>query len=232
MVCCKCNRSGYCWNCVCVKANRTCVDCLPDKLGQYTNKSTTNENSISIVGVLPPPPCDPTYVCPFESSNLKPIDAISQPSNLDSSYPTLPVYPPMSSPTFTWGNLSGPEFATLLDTTYSEVVHWRRNYFSVPLGKAGRDFLSELSRLYLAYGSASTLKSVALTHGLSRKWTYFSRVVQKINHLLVPLDDLLRTNLIPAITGRSPPNELEYDLFALPAWLGGLGDTYSLQECL
>ena len=162
MVCCKCNRSGYCWNCVCVKANRTCVDCLPDKLGQYTNKSTTNENSISTVGVLPPPPCDPTYVCPFESSNLKPIDAISQPSNLDSSYPTLPVYPPMSSPTFTWGNLSGPEFATLLDTTYSEVVHWRRNCFSVPLGKAGRDFVSELSRLYLAYGSASTLESVAL----------------------------------------------------------------------
>ena len=161
MVCCKCNRSGYCRNCVCVKANRTCVDCLPGKLGQCTNKSTTNENSITTVGVLPPPP--------FESSNLKPIHAtsqptgaISQPSNLASLYPTLPVYPPMSSPTFTWGNLSGPEFATLLDTTYSEVVHWRRNCFSVPLGKAGRDFVSELSRLYLAYGSASTLESVAL----------------------------------------------------------------------
>ena len=149
----------------CVKANRTCVDCLPGKLGQCTNKSTTNENSITTVGVLPPPPCDSTYVCPFESSNLiKLIDAITQPSNLNSSYPRLPVYPPMSScsPTFTWGNLSSPEFATLLDTTYSEVVHWRRNCFSVPLGKAGRDFVSELSRLYLAYGSASMLESVAL----------------------------------------------------------------------
>ena len=37
------------------------------------------------------------------------------------------------------------------------------------------------------------------------------------------MDDFLRTNLIPAITGRSPPNDLEYDLFALPAQLGGLG---------
>ena len=55
----------------------------------------------------------------------------------------------------------------------------------------------------------------ALTHGLLRKWTCRSRVVPKINHLLVPLDDLLRTNLIPAITGRSPPNDLEYDALAL-----------------
>ena len=62
-----------------------------------------------------------------------------------------------------------------------------------------------------------------LTHGLLRKWIYLSRVVPKINHLLVPLDDLLRTNLIPAITGRPPPNDLEYDLLALPARLGGLG---------
>ena len=68
----------------------------------------------------------------------------------------------MSSPTFTWGNLSGPEFDKLLNTTYDEVVHWRRNCFSVPFGKAGRDFASELSRLYLAYGSASTLEAVAL----------------------------------------------------------------------
>ena len=82
--------------------------------------------------------------------------------NPDSSSPQLPEYSPMSSPTFTWGNLSGPEFDKLLDATYDEVVHWRHNCFSVPFGKAGRDFVSELSRLYLAYGSASTLEAVAL----------------------------------------------------------------------
>ena len=63
----------------------------------------------------------------------------------------------------------------------------------------------------------------ALTHGLLSKWTYLSRVVPDISHLLVPLDDVLRTNLIPAITGRPPPNDLECDLFALPARHGGLG---------
>ena len=41
----------------------------------------------------------------------------------------------------------------------------------------------------------------ALTHGLLSKWTYLSRVVPDISHLLVPLDDVLRKNLIPAITG-------------------------------
>ena len=63
----------------------------------------------------------------------------------------------------------------------------------------------------------------ALTHGLLSKWTYLSRVVPDISHLLVPLDNVLRTNLIPAITGRPPPNDLEYDLFGLPARHGGLG---------
>ena len=63
----------------------------------------------------------------------------------------------------------------------------------------------------------------ALTHGLLNKWTYLSRVIPNISHLLVPLDDVLRTTLIPAITGRPPPNDLEYYLFALPARHGGLG---------
>ena len=38
-----------------------------------------------------------------------------------------------------------------------------------------------------------------------------------------PLDEALRTKLIPALTGRPPPNNLECMLFALPARLGGLG---------
>ena len=71
----------------------------------------------------------------------------------------LPVYPSLSPPTFTWGSLSGADFSELLDSTYSEVIHWRRNCFSVPTGKVGRDFVSELAR---AFGSASALESVAI----------------------------------------------------------------------
>ena len=50
----------------------------------------------------------------------------------------------------------------LLDPIYAEVVHWRSKCFSIPFGKTGRDFVRELSRLYLAFGSASTLEAVAL----------------------------------------------------------------------
>ena len=63
----------------------------------------------------------------------------------------------------------------------------------------------------------------ALTHGLLSKWTYLSRVTPNIGHLLTPLDTVLRMDLLPALTGRSPPNDLECDLFALLVRLGGLG---------
>ena len=63
----------------------------------------------------------------------------------------------------------------------------------------------------------------ALNHGLSSKWTYLSRTTPNISHLMKPLDEILRTHLLPALTGNSPPNDTESALFALPAREGGLG---------
>ena len=63
----------------------------------------------------------------------------------------------------------------------------------------------------------------ALTHGLMSKWTYLSRTIPDIGPLLKPLDDTLRSTLLPALTGRPPPSDLECTLFALPARLGGIG---------
>ena len=65
----------------------------------------------------------------------------------------------------------------------------------------------------------------ALTRDLLSKWIYLCRAVPNISNLLKPLDDILRTELIPALTGRPPPSDLECALFALPARLGGLGIT-------
>ena len=62
----------------------------------------------------------------------------------------------------------------------------------------------------------------ALTNGLLNKWTHLSRVQPHFCHLLTPLDDVLKTELIPAITGSPPPNDMECSLFELPAKLGGL----------
>ena len=63
---------------------------------------------------------------------------------------------------FTWGNHSATDFSNILEATYSEVVLWRRNSFILPFGKAGREFVGELSKLYQAFASASALESIAL----------------------------------------------------------------------
>ncbi len=51
----------------------------------------------------------------------------------------------------------------------------------------------------------------------------FTRTVPEIQHELQPLENIIRLKLLPALTGRPPPNDSERELFALPARLGGLG---------
>ena len=77
--------------------------------------------------------------------------------------------------------------------------------------------LSEAARIqpHLAYS--------ALTHGTINKWVYLSRTVPDISALLQPLEDMLRTTVLPALTGREAPSDAERGLFALPPKLGGLG---------
>ena len=62
----------------------------------------------------------------------------------------------------------------------------------------------------------------AYTHGMVSKWSYLSRIVPDIGHLLEPLEHLIRTKLIPVVTGRPPPNDQERALFALPVRLVAL----------
>ena len=50
----------------------------------------------------------------------------------------------------------------LLNVIYSEIVHWRRNVFNVPSGKAGKGFVTELARLIRAYAETSSLEAIAL----------------------------------------------------------------------
>ena len=47
--------------------------------------------------------------------------------------------------------------------------------------------------------------------------------VPNISHHLQSLEDTLKSKLIPQLTGKEPPNDLERDLLDLPARLGGMG---------
>ena len=77
----------------------------------------------------------------------------------------------------------------------------------------------------LATISLSQPQSVfsALTHGLMNRWTYLSRTCPNITTFLLPLEEAIRTVLLPSITGQSAPNDNQRDIFSIPCRLGGLG---------
>ena len=87
----------------------------------------------------------------------------------DGTHPTsqpvhnnLPALVPITNPQFRLGELDAPAFTSLLDTTYKEVVDWKRNCFPIPKGNTGKAFVNELARLFAAFASGSTLQSVSL----------------------------------------------------------------------
>ena len=60
---------------------------------------------------------------------------------------------------------------------------------------------------------------------MTSKWTYLTRTMPGIGPNLLPLETIIRTKLIPALTGRPPPNETEQ----YPARLGGIAMTNPTQ---
>ena len=62
----------------------------------------------------------------------------------------------------------------------------------------------------------------AYNTGLSQRWKFIQRTVPKIAHLFEPLENAIRTDLIPALCGRSI-SDLERRIFALPYRYGGMG---------
>ena len=61
------------------------------------------------------------------------------------------------------------------------------------------------------------------THALKNRWTFLMRTVPGIDLLIQPLEEAIRHQLLPALTGKHSITDLERDLLALPAWHGGLG---------
>ena len=74
----------------------------------------------------------------------------------------LPEFTPLAEPNFTWGCNDGRTFCESINAAYNEAVHWRRNIFKVPSGKAGKEFTLELARLFRSYGQASSLECIAI----------------------------------------------------------------------
>ena len=134
--CCRCNGSGRCLNCACVKAGKICTNCLPHRRGKCSNRATH-----------PPPPPPPARVS----------DSPQRPPSCG-----FPEFVPIATGVFTWGEVDSSAFSTSIKAAYSEVVNWKRNIFTVPSGTHGKRFVNELARLIRAYADASAMEGVAL----------------------------------------------------------------------
>ena len=70
----------------------------------------------------------------------------------------------------------------------------------------------------------TTTQRTPFTHGMKSKWIYLARTTPNIEHLLAPLEEVIRDKFLAVITGQSTFDDNLRNLMArLPARLGGLG---------
>ena len=60
-------------------------------------------------------------------------------------------------------------------------------------------------------------------NGYKHKLTYYMRTIPEISHLLIPIEDVIRTKFIPAITNGVFVSDEERIILSLPPKYGGLG---------
>ena len=187
MLCCRCNRTGQCRGCACVKAGQPCSNCLPSRLGSCSNESHRQDPAQSVTSI-PTPTSTPTPSgrSPTHADLVQVVvsgsDVVSIPETpvhnqlnsisctpLDNeptcSSPPVPSLPPLTqlaTSNFVWGEVDSASFCKSLREVYDEVIQWRMNCFKVPLGIAGRSFVAELARLYRAFANGSAMESIAL----------------------------------------------------------------------
>ena len=62
-----------------------------------------------------------------------------------------------------WGEMEGEEAVRkCISSTYNEITKWRKNLFLVPRGKAGNDFLKEMTRLLYLFINDTKWSRIAL----------------------------------------------------------------------
>ena len=78
--------------------------------------------------------------------------------------PNLPDYDvlPSEIKNKAWGSISYACFCNTVNDVYDEIVHYRRNIFNVPSGRAGKSFIEELTFWIKQFNSDSDLNSVTL----------------------------------------------------------------------
>lgn len=76
---------------------------------------------------------------------------------------------------------------------------------------------SEIKRLSEIAKFQPQAAFAVFTHALTNRWTFLMHTVPGTDLLLQPLEEAIRHQFLPAVTGRQGITDLERDLLALPA---------------
>ena len=72
--------------------------------------------------------------------------------------------PEREPPNFIWGNeVPGDVFCDRVDKANEEVIHWQKNIFILPFGKASKAFIQEVADLLQAFAQKNSYEGVALS---------------------------------------------------------------------
>lgn len=115
MPCCKCNRTGTCRGCACTKAKRSCINCLPCKLGNCVNPDLTAALSST----------QPTQISSIQAQST----AIDLPPSSDSSSSSSSG----SNPSSWSGSYSNSQADTTLTQNLNPNANERLSHHHVPL---------------------------------------------------------------------------------------------------
>lgn len=62
---------------------------------------------------------------------------------------------------YKWGNYPSHVFETNVSAVYEQIVHWKKNLFLLPSGKAGKQYIDETTRLMNEWLQESPMKDIA-----------------------------------------------------------------------
>ena len=99
-----------------------------------------------------------------------------------------------------------------------------RAYLEDYVGSKVEDWVAKVSRLSEFAKSQPQACYAVFTFGLRHRWTCFMRTLPDIGNLMEPSERAISELLIPSTTERNC-SQVERDLVALPARMGGLGLT-------
>ena len=219
MTCCKCNRTGRCCGCACIKACRQCTSCLPIKQGKCQNAvSRPAVPATAAPATATAPAARISMAAPTLCTGMPPNPALPQPPSPQphpainpgpgDSFPAGIVPPPHGSSRssagrmcFIWGEVDGATFDSKLAPVYDVVIHWKPNLFIPPHGTIGNRFVHELAKLFQAFADGSPLGSIAMKAAtvqqqlLLQKPSRSSKSKDHIRHLQRRLDLWIKGDL-------------------------------------